>query len=331
VQLDKTRIVIKERGMLEVMDLALQVLRSYTVNFASSRPDETREAAADASWLGHAGNEVAYLLGRLGFGPLAVAFLIGMAPFAAFNAWALAPFADPAYHEGVSGEYIWLMVLMVFFQAPLATCLATAYLGKAVFEESPSIGEVLNDAWAMFWQLVVCQLLIRVVLPAMVLVWLLEPGSRNNPIIHALLAFGAFYASIIRAVRPYINEIVLLEKSPLFSTDADTMTVNRRSDALHTSSFGVLIGRWIMTMFVAVIASLSLILGLFFLYAVTFSQWEFNAFALHFLIPGCLWMVAAYFAVVRFLFYLDLRIRREGWEVELRIRAEAGHMTRQLV
>ena len=88
MQLDKTRIVIKERGMLEVMDLALQVLRSYTVNFASSRPDETREAAADASWLGHAGNEVAYLLGRLGFGPLAVAFLIGMAPFAAFNAWA---------------------------------------------------------------------------------------------------------------------------------------------------------------------------------------------------------------------------------------------------
>jgi hypothetical protein len=36
--------------------------------------------------------------------------------------------------------------------------------------------------------------------------------------------------------------------------------------------------------------------------------------------------VAAYFSVVRFLSYLDLRIRHEGWEVELLMRAEALRM-----
>jgi hypothetical protein len=39
--------------------------------------------------------------------------------------------------------------------------------------------------------------------------------------------------------------------------------------------------------------------------------------------PAILWLLAAYFSVVRFLDYLDLRIRHEGWEVELLMRAEA--------
>ena len=46
------------------------------------------------------------------------------------------------------------------------------------------------------------------------------------------------------------------------------------------------------------------------------------------LYPAALWMVAAYFTVVRFLGYLDLRIRREGWEVELLMRAELDRWTR---
>ena len=40
------------------------------------------------------------------------------------------------------------------------------------------------------------------------------------------------------------------------------------------------------------------------------------------------WIVAVYFAVVRFLSYLDGRIRNEGWEVELLLRAQRGRLTR---
>ena len=42
-----------------------------------------------------------------------------------------------------------------------------------------------------------------------------------------------------------------------------------------------------------------------------------------------IWIVVGYFSVVRFLSYLDLRIRREGWEVELRMRAEGARLTRR--
>jgi hypothetical protein len=46
--------------------------------------------------------------------------------------------------------------------------------------------------------------------------------------------------------------------------------------------------------------------------------------------PLALWMVIGLMTVARYLSYLDLRIRREGWEIELKMRAEAGRLTRQL-
>src|SRR5204863_7365315 len=46
-------------------------------------------------------------------------------------------------------------------------------------------------------------------------------------------------------------------------------------------------------------------------------------FKLQVMYPTCLWLVVTFLAVVRFLSYLDLRIRHEGWEVELLMRAEA--------
>jgi hypothetical protein len=46
--------------------------------------------------------------------------------------------------------------------------------------------------------------------------------------------------------------------------------------------------------------------------ASSFTGWRFQ-------LP--IWLVVAFFAVVRFLTYIDQRIRLEGWEVELRLRA----------
>jgi len=46
-------------------------------------------------------------------------------------------------------------------------------------------------------------------------------------------------------------------------------------------------------------------------------------FKLQIAYPLCLWLIVAFMSMVRFLSYLDLRIRHEGWEVELLMRAEA--------
>ncbi len=47
-------------------------------------------------------------------------------------------------------------------------------------------------------------------------------------------------------------------------------------------------------------------------------------------LPVGVWLVVSFFTVARYLCYLDLRIRREGWEVELQLRAEAEHLARQI-
>ena len=60
-----------------------------------------------------------------------------------------------------------------------------------------------------------------------------------------------------------------------------------------------------------------------------FSQ-LFGAFVFTIYLQVAIWTVVHFFSVVRFLGYLDLRIRREGWEVELQLRAEAARMERQL-
>ena len=56
------------------------------------------------------------------------------------------------------------------------------------------------------------------------------------------------------------------------------------------------------------------------------NSWKVTPFMLLYALPLACWMVAIYLNVVRFLRYLDLRIRHEGWEVELRMRAEANRM-----
>jgi hypothetical protein len=59
-------------------------------------------------------------------------------------------------------------------------------------------------------------------------------------------------------------------------------------------------------------------------------SWQLSWFDVQVVYPACLWLVVAFMSVVRFLNYLDLRIRHEGWEVELLMRAEALRMQTKL-
>jgi uncharacterized membrane protein YbhN (UPF0104 family) len=64
--------------------------------------------------------------------------------------------------------------------------------------------------------------------------------------------------------------------------------------------------------------------------AVLLNKWEWSGAPSMICYPLAMWLVVGYFSVARFLGYLDLRIRREGGEVELMIRAEQARLTRQL-
>ena len=98
--------------------------------------------------------------------------------------------------------------------------------------------------------------------------------------------------------------------------------------ALHGPNAGELVSRWMGSLLVALVLVLCLLATMWFLWGMLLFDWNWGPFMLHCCFPLSLWMVAGYFSVVRFLSYLDLRIRREGWEVELIMRAAAANLLR---
>ncbi|QDU58998.1 hypothetical protein [Aeoliella mucimassa] len=267
MQLDQTRIAIRERGFGEIMGLALQVIRAWF-----------------GWWFG--------------------LMLLGSVPFFFLN-WLLTDnllIEELEYEEGFGG-YWTLLLLLVAIETPLATAFITIFMGKMMFGGEFRFREMVIDFIRSLPQLVLYQVVLRSVMMMIVLLpyWLM----------------------------PYTGELILLERNPLFSGKKGRLTTNRRSRNLHTNNGGELFGRWTLATLTGGVMTLALGLGIQVVLVQIFGV-ELEAYHLHaFVYPAALWIVVGWLAVVRFLAYLDLRIRREGWEVELLMRAEASRLRRQ--
>ena len=282
MQLDNTRIVIRERDFLDILDLSLRVLRVY-------------------------------------FFPWAMLSLLGAVPFALFNAWLLqtlwpmhAPGWESAAQTGNYAEYVYRLVVLAVWEMPLAAAPLTRFLGHALFLDRPNASRIARELRDSLPQLLVYQVLLRglLILPALIdwrffilmLLWLL-PFVRS----------------------PYLNEIILLERNPL-SAKPGKITTSRRSNSLHGGSRNTLFSRFLISMLFGVAMTCGLALSLWYIRGLLTHHWDRTGVVYTIGVPAAMWTVAAYFAVVRYLSYLDLRIRREGWEVELRVRAEAERL-----
>jgi hypothetical protein len=299
MQLDRTRIAIRERGLLETIDLALFVIRDFV-------------------------------------GPIIGCALLAIMPLALINYALVGWMAPTEYDTDVIGfRYLWNMTVLIFLEAPLASVFIVAYLGPAMFLEDRTIRQVAGDVLRQSAALFLCQGLLRGVLIAWLL-YLTTDRLEANGFVEGFLMFVlCAWAAAIRAFRPYVNEIVLLEKNPLWSRKGGAITVTRRSSHLHSPYSGDLFVRWIGAAGIVALLTLVVLYAAYMIQGVLVSDWAFyisqehgpilnlDWFKLEVVYPACLWLVVAFWAVVRFLSYLDLRIRHEGWEVELLMRAEA--------
>lgn len=292
MQFDHTRIAIRERTFIDNLDLSFQVLRSF-------------------------------------FRPLFLATLFMALPMAVLNWWLLSDLIREELEPYLIVRYVWLMTMLVFLQAPLVSIVGTAYLGNALFYAPAKPKDLWKEVRRSLPRLLLLQGILRGVLPGLLLMLLLDPmgGAQTVefflPII-CLVAIG------FRAFRPYLNEIVLLEKCPLRAGGENRMTIAKRSNALHQFSSGELLGRWVIATLLSVLLALSLF-GSFFFVASLFLSSTSYAYPLWYVgVPLSMWLTAMYFTVVRFMGYLDLRIRREGWEVELQARTVGARLAEQL-
>ena len=291
MQLDKTRIVIRQRGLLEICDLALRVTRTYA-------------------------------------GPLLATMVLGALPLAVIHYLLIGAVVDPDYYTGGDvARYIWNMTQLVYLTAPLATVPVTLYLGEAMFMEQPTAGKMIRWIWQLLGRIVVCQVLLRGIQLSWIMMWTIAPEVFS--VGEGLLPLLSLFVLVLRSTRPYLNEIILLERNPLRASGAKHLTIARRSSKLHRPNTGDLIARSLGSVLLAVLLTVSLALTFWFMQGTFLGNWDWGPVMIHICLPASMWLVAGFFAVVRFLSYLDLRIRREGWAVELRLRAEAARLERQ--
>lgn len=264
---DSTHIAIRERGFAEIMDLALHVTRAHA-------------------------------------GPLLLALVVGAAPWGLVNWFLLSGVAEDVEWDGPVG-YVFVLVMLVALQSPLATALMTLYLGQVTFADRVDASRIVGDFFRCLPQMIFSQGLFRVLLAI--------------PFISFILPYVSW---------PYLSELILLERNPMFRGKAGRLTTRRRSKHLHTGAGGDLFARWLVAMSVGGLMTAAVTGGVYVIIAQLSSIELSDATTLTVLLPISLWLVAGFFAVVRFLAYLDLRIRREGWEVELTMRAEAERLRR---
>lgn len=261
MQLDKTRIIIRERPYMELLELALVVIRYHAA-------------------------------------PLAGCLLTFALPLALLNHWFASETFDAEFDTG--GYAAW-QVILIAFEAPLATSLMTIYLGQIMFVDHPGVKRLTADFFRALPQLFAIQVILR--------------G------IGAMMCFIGLF--LFYMLRPYANEVILLERNKISGTW-------KRLTALHENTGGLVTARWFGSLFYGGVLMLSLMLAIGFFREQLFNNLRSEYWRAVIDLPLALWLVIGFFAVVRYLCYLDLRIRREGWEVELKMRAEAVRLARAM-
>ncbi len=294
MQLDRTHVAIRSRTFSEIGDLAFMLIRQYPQ---------------------------AILVGlSVGVLPWLVAdtLLLGWLPWSET--------ATVAYDEETlvsRYRYAFLTATLIFLQAPLAGILTTYYIGQAVFEERPTWRNVFREtsriAPRLLWSLGV----FRGAIPAMFVVGLawseiISAGAETFWLVLILI-----WAMAVRSFRPFLPEILVLERCPLRKGKADQITARRRSSLLHSPIGGDLLGRFMLGGVLFVLLACALFFSAMWANQQLFNSVRWSLVNMLVLLPVSLWLTVGLATVIRFLSYLDSRIRLEGWEVELMLRAEA--------
>jgi hypothetical protein len=249
---DRTMIVIRERSFMDLLDLALLVIRAYPVT-------------------------------------IGLAAAAGIAPFAVLNIWLL---SFPELYR-----IVWVGLLAM--ETPWATAPMTLALGDLMFgvrlRPRRIVAALVNAVPALF----VTQTILRGCLLAIPVAYPLMPAQ-----------YG------------FLDEVVLLERAPKHRAWASI----KRCRALSRGQEGDFFMRWLGQIAIGVLFALCFWMGAETVRGALFDN-ELTWYQ-----PGLgdlsgilfqvgIWLAIAYFGVVRFLTYIDRRIRLEGWEIELRLKA----------
>ncbi len=227
---------------------------------------------------------------------LLLAAACGIVPAMAFNWWLASSLESPQF----------LLFVLMVMEAPWITVGMTLYLGQITFAERYSS----RLAWKMFWrgwpQLLVFQTIVR---NMALCTWILGP-----------VAYVSLY---------YMNQVILLEQTQMSHTWARRTALNTRN--LASIIRHVVLELMIFTLGVFVLSQMLKALSALWrdryswleqMLSLSENPWGWLGLEQWETQLAC-WLSLSFITVWRYATYLDCRVRREGWDVELRMRAQA--------
>jgi len=218
-------------------------------------------------------------------------------------------------------QWHWQLLLLTVIQAQYGTMMITLYLGKAMFEGRPSVAETVTGFFKASWFSIWLHGGLRMVFPVTFLI------SIGDSIATGWAIFLFLVGMVFRMSRPFVSEILLLEKTPVRKKNAGEMKFSKRSSDLHRSD---VIAGFIMGGLIA-LALTTMLAGLMFHIDATIGLLGTVDLPIQYLYwPVAAWLVASYMAVFRFMFYINTRIVQEGWEVSLKVMSEGQKMEQSL-
>ncbi len=304
MQLDKTEIVIRQRSALELLDLSLLVLRKHF----------------GPIWKSSAVLGVPLLVVDV----LAVAWMLNEDSYLAAE-----NLSEPL--TAMRWRHSFHVCLLYVCQFPLISLPTTVFLGNQIFFEQMSPSKLLRRLKPIALRCILVLGLLRLGLISLVAEFWIERSVAFDWAAEFWLVIGISFAAVtIRAGWPFAPEILGLELCPLRSSRGGEITYAQRSRGLHKLLMSEHVGRFMASAFFAILLTVALLGVLLFIKGVGTGSWAWNAWFDHLLFPLCMWLVGLFMAVFRFLSYLDSRIRLEGWEIELRLRAEATRLANKM-
>lgn len=286
MDLANTDVEIRERSLPQRVDLTLRFIATRAIGVSA--------------------------YAALGVIPAMIANILLLCALDPFDAW-----------DNLGWAWTWaLIAYLTAVESPVVTAPLVVFLGASLFRQPMSWDAAVREVWRNSGRLLFVHGVVRTHL-----FWcgltLLAYAVHSDGLLGFSLFFGVLSLLFFWCFRPYVDQIIFLERLPLFFKSAHPMTIGKRSSMLHGSDVGrVMWESCVNCLLVGVVFAGTYGLLLWGYYWLTFNTvtqdwfgWTLFALAL------ASTMVVA--TVLRFFGYLDSRIRSEGWELELRVRREA--------
>jgi len=239
--------------------------------------------------------DLALQISRRHFAAIAVLGTVTGLPLSLVNWWLL---HDP-FGTNIAGSlYLWMLLVAV--ELPLLTAPVTLYLGQAMFDPRPSRARALRETLRTLPRLVALGLLNGLLSVAVITQLFVPRQTLEVFLLERPGRFGAGWSRAWRLGRFYFGENISAYSMNLL--------------IFFSSFFIVMISIFILALTFSVGIDLNDPIASF---------WNITAWWPHALALACF----LFFTVLRFAAYLDLRTKREGWEVELQLRRVGNQLS----